>query len=413
MLTKSRLVKQPTQVAFFKLGGTWDMVKINGKLIGSGVLDDEALYHLERSVGFYKKSKHNFPALELALAKKIEKNIIDNGHQTLNLVDHLKWVPHIARYVKGRFISLYSGDSSHLRPSLIAPFVAYLLRFANDNPSVQIIGAQGTDSVDVAILTLLDAYTFDTSLLPFIFTGSNRSYKEWNSDAPKNFSDLMRVAGANLPAGVYWIFASHAYRASDFIKIDPLESRRIENYSTFFSPRLTARYIKKIIEENHIFHPVSGTSASKHHISRKTKMEDLYNALIKVDIIDLGDQRNTDQGVSQILNKNVKAIMVAAHGLGNVNNPIKHACIKAALDGKLIVVVSRSLIGEVNERYTASLLSINEKELMGTGRIVLSGHKMNKNVAKAIVARAVQEKLDQKQTQTLINSYCGSRSLIN
>src|SRR6185369_15366273 len=98
------------------------------------------------------------------------------------------------------------------------------------------------------------------TLLPILVTGSNRPHTDWNSDAPKNFSDTIKLAGAPLPAGAYWIFASHIYRASDMVKIDPLETRRIENYSTFFAPRMTARYTKKAIEENHLFQHASGNA---------------------------------------------------------------------------------------------------------------------------------------------------------
>jgi L-asparaginase/Glu-tRNA(Gln) amidotransferase subunit D len=412
MIIKSLSPKEPRHIAFFKLGGTWDMIKINGKLVGSGTLDDEALYQLENSIGFFKKTKQDMLKLELTLAKKIEEITEVNSSKPIDLAEHLKWVPKIAKRVRGKFIPIFSGDSSHLRPSLIAPFVSHLLKFANTNPSIQITGAQGTDSADISIITLLDAFIFDTNFLPFLFTGSNRSHHEWNSDAPKNFIDLTQVVGANLPAGAYWIFGSHIYRASDFVKIDPLESRRIENYTTFFSPRLTARYTKKVVEENHIFRTHLGNSAPKNHVLQKINTTNLYHAITQVGIVDLGDQRNTHQDFLEILDDRTKAVIIAAHSLGNVNNPIKYACVQAALKGKLIIVVSRSLIGEVNERYAASLLGVNEKDLLGSGKFVLSGHKMNKNVAKAVVTRAILEGFDQRQTQTLINTYCESRALI-
>lgn len=404
--------KELHQVTFFKLGGTWDMVKKNSKLISLGDLDDESLYKLEKSLGYYKKGKKDLSSLELKLAKLVEKSIIKSFAKPLNLVDYLSWLPNIRKYVTGKFIPLYSGDSSHLRPALIAPLVAYILRQTNNDSSTQILGAQGTDTADIALLPLLDAYTFDTNLLPILITGSNKSKREWNSDAPKNFSDLVKLAGANLPAGAYWVFGGFLYRASDLVKIDPLESRKIENYSTFFAPRLTARYTKKVIAENHIFYPISGTAAPNNHISQKITTESLFDALTQVEILDIGNQSNTANDVVQILNKNCKAIIVASHSLGNASNPIRYACTQAALNGKLVLIVSRSLIGEVNERYTTSLLGINGKELMGTGKHIISGHRLNKNVAKAIMTRAIQDDLNQKQAQTLINSYCDSRGLL-
>ncbi len=169
---------------------------------------------------------------------------------------------------------------------------------------------------------------------------------------------------------------------------------------------------KKVIAENPMFHSASGTAATKNHVSRMVTAENFYSALNQVEILDLSNQNNTASEVAQILNKNCKGIVVSAHSLGNASNPIREACIQAALNGKLVAIVSRSLIGEVNERYAACLLGINGKELMGTGKHIISGHKLNKNIAKALLVRAVQENLDQKKTQILINSYCDSRGLL-
>lgn len=402
----------PVEVAFFKVGGTWDMVRKEGKLIGSGGLDDDALQALEEKLSYYKKDRVNFETLEKELTRKIAQSVEEVGKNSLSLVDHLSWVPRISKLVTGTFTSLYSGDSSHLRNSLIAPLVSYLLEFANSNPNIQMIGAQGTDTADSTILPLLDTYIYDTELLPFLFTGSNRSHREWNSDAPKNFSDLIHVVGAHLPTGVYWIFAQHLFRASDFVKIDSHESRRIENYSTFFSPRLTARFTRKVTEENHIFHKEKGVAAPKAHISQKTTPESLYRALSSVDVVDLGSHNNVYEDVSQIMRKDSKAVVISAHSLGNSSNPIRHAAVQAALDGKLVVIVDRTLIGQVSERYAAGLLGVNGKELLRSGKQVSSGHRMNKHVAKAIATRALEEGLTQKDTQELINSYCESRGLM-
>ncbi|MDO8573390.1 MAG: asparaginase domain-containing protein [Candidatus Daviesbacteria bacterium] len=401
------------KVIFFNLGGTWDMVKKNGKLTGSRSFNDEALYQLEESLKYYKNSRKDIDSLELQLVKLIEKSIVKNAQKSTDLGEYLNWVPGIDKYVKGKFISLFEGDSSHLRAALIAPFVAFILGQYKNDPHIQILGSQGTDTADCALLPLLDVYLFDTSFLPILFTGSNRTKSEWNSDAPKNFSDLVKLAGTNLAPGSYWVFAGHLYRASDFIKIDPLESRRIENYSTFFAPRLTTRFTKKFIDENSIFNSESGNLTPIDHISQNITTENLYHALTQVEIVDLGNQNNISSEIEKILNPNHKAIVIAGHSLGNASNPIRYACVQAALQGKLVIIVSRTLIGEVNERYAASILGADSEELMETGKLIISGHKLNKNVAKAIVTRAVQEKLNQKQTQALINSYCKSRGLLS
>ena len=402
--------KHPLEVVFFKLGGTWDMVNAAG-FIGSGVLDDATIASLEDSLD-YKKKKNNYKKLEFFLAKEVEKSIEKTSKEYFDIVKHLPWVPKLEEFITGKFVSLYSGDSSLLRPALSAPLISYMLHFANENPTTPILAAQGTDTADIALIPFLDVYMFDTNLLPILLTGANRSHSEWNSDAPKNFSDMIQLAGANLPTGAYWIFGSHVYRASDFLKIDPLETRRIENYSTFFAPRLTARYARKVIEENHVFHLHPGQEAPKNHISQKTSVESLFQAMEAVETIDLGDQNPIYKDVERIINKDTKAIILAAHSLGNVSGPIKYACIEAVKNGKLVILVSRTLIGYVNERYGSGLLRINANELSGSGKQLISGHKMNKYIARAIVTRAIEEKLNQKETQELINSYCESRGLL-
>ncbi len=390
------------EVIFLKLGGTWDMVSKKG-LIGSGNLDDAELLEIEK----------HFDGDEKNLLQKIAEKIYLYSKETKPLSEQLGWVQNINSLVSGQFISLFSGDSSHLRNVLIAPIIACILKFANLYPEKHIVGALGTDTADIAMLPILDVYTFDTELLPILFTGANRSHHEWNSDAPKNFSDLFHLVHAHLPTGVYWVFASHLYRASDMVKIDPLETRRIENYSTFFSPRLTARHVKKVVGENNVFYTEQGISPDQSHISKKTNTKRLYDAMNEVYTVDLSNQNSVDEEIEKILDSKHKAIIIATHSLGNVSNPIRFACQKAAEDGKLIFIVSRSLIGEVNERYAASLLRANTDYLLSKGKQLISGYKLNKSVARALAIRALDENLSQQQTQELVNIYCQSRGLFS
>jgi hypothetical protein len=43
MAHRTTSANTPLPVIFFKVGGTWDMVKQDGKLVGTGGLDDAAL----------------------------------------------------------------------------------------------------------------------------------------------------------------------------------------------------------------------------------------------------------------------------------------------------------------------------------------------------------------------------------
>lgn len=393
-------------LVFFKIGGTWDMVKENGRLVGTGGLDDGAFAAIEQ-----KYAKLSVKDAEKKLLNDIEHSIAASQTQGTDIAGHLPWVPHIGKYAKGRFYSLFSGDSSHMRASLIAPLVHFLLQWANEHPEVQVLGAQGTDTADLAILPLLDAFLFDTELMPVLLTGANRSQREWNSDAPKNFVDLFQIAGAHLPAGGYWVFGSHLYRASDMLKIDPTESRRIENYTTFFAPRLTSRYTKKVIGENSLFHPSKGSSVSKSHPIASLTTLGLFDAMHQIDVVDLGSLNSVHDDVEKILDPKKKAVIIAAFALGNANNQIKHAAAEAAKQGKLVLAIDKSLLGVVNGRYEAGLIWVNSQELAGSKHRILSGYRMNKATARAILTRAIIENCSQEKAQQLITRYCESRQL--
>ncbi len=383
------------------------MVKKDGKLVGTGGLDDTALAAIEG-----KHLKQGIETAEKELCSEVEASFEASLQQPSDIATHLPWIPHVHTYAEGAFYSLFSGDSSHMRTSLIAPIVSFILRCVREHPATQVIGAQGTDSADVAILPLLDAFLFDTELLPVLFTGANRSHHEWNSDAPKNFSDMLQLTGAHIPAGSYWVFGSHLYRASDMLKLDPTESRRIENFSTFFSPRLTSRHTKKVIGENALFHANKDYSAHPNHPLHNLTTQKLYDALNAIEIVDLGNLNPIQEDVARIADPDKKAVIIAAFALGNANNLIKKAAAGAAKQGKIVIVVDKSLLGVVNERYEAGLLSVNRGELAGSKHLLISGHRMSKATARAVVARALVEGLDQSQAQDLVINYCESRQLL-
>ncbi len=106
MINSGLQTKELQEVAFIKLGGTPGMVKEDGKLIGSGDLDDDQLYKLEESLGYYKKVKKDFTSLEFKLAKLIEKYIVENNREPQNITEYLHWVPSINKYVSGKVFSL-------------------------------------------------------------------------------------------------------------------------------------------------------------------------------------------------------------------------------------------------------------------------------------------------------------------
>jgi len=397
---------------FFKVGGTWDMIIKNQTLYGMGTLDDLMLGTLEEELGFFAEAKRKkIGTLENALSKKIEKIISIEAKQILDISSHMQFVPNVNE-IKGKFISLFSGDSSHLRDSIIAPIVSYLLHFANAIPQAANTGGHGTDTADIAILPLLDAYSFDTNLPAFVFSGANRSHREENSDAPKNFADMFTVVRADLLPGAYWVFADNVFRAADLVKISPLESRAIDNFSTFYSPHLQAKKIDEVLQTAKQRKSTRKyTSVPANHVIGTLTTKALFDAMQKVHIVDLSEQNELERDITAIMDTKYKAVVIAGHAFGNVSNPIKFACMQAALKNKLIIVASRCLVGDVNKRYGASLLTLNNQELRSSGKRLISANKLNKNVARALAIRAINEKLNEYQTGELFYKYAISRHL--
>lgn len=438
--SRERLGK-PTPVVFYKVGGTWDMVEQEGRLIGTGNLDDNDLYRMEKSLGLLDEfNPEKIDKLELELLRQVYPRMKNTASEA-EVGKHLSsWAKSersgetVADYITGPFIPIYSGDSSHLRPALVAPITSILLDQANANPNKPILGAQGTDTADIAVLSLIDALIYDTDLPPVIFTGANRSHREEDSDAPRNFLDLAKLAHIDIRAinhqspieaigkaksGAFWVFHGNVYSASNLLKFDPVETRVVEGQSTFYSPYLRATQVFQF-SGNAPWARLQSFETKwqdckappSHHISQRSTEETIYFALTRVDTVNLGDQRRISDQVQQILDPRSKAVIIEAHGLGNVSNPIRAAAVEATKKGKLVFDVSRSLMGEVNTRYAGSLLDANEKELNDTGRQIISAHKLNKTAVRAIAARAILEGLDQEYTQKLITSYAQARLLI-
>ena len=118
--------------------------------------------------------------------------------------------------------------------------------------------------------------------------------------------------------------------------------------------------------------------------------------------------------MERIFDPAIRAIVVAAHSLGNVDNETRSDLVKAAKMDKLVVDVSRTLIGQTNENYEASLLGANQNpdELHGTGKRIIAAHKLNRTMARALATRALLEGRDQHQTQALFSAYAKSRKMI-
>src|SRR3989344_4096550 len=372
----------PKEVLFLKLGGTWDMVDSKDGLIGKGKLDDQKLQKLEG------KTKNN----ELALLTVLQREMFQTQPVGKDIASHLFWVENIDKLITGQFMPVFSGDSSNYRNSLLAVVMEYIFTKIKENPSRQILAGICTDTTDI-ILPFLDAFTFDKQLPPILVTGANRSHKEKNSDAPKNFYDLATATHLPLLPGAYYIFHHVIYKGGDIVKIDPSEEpTAIEGLTTFFAPHRTQSKIS-------LLQKGANTTRAKSAIGNLVRFtaDNIFWAMNSVVTIDLGDMNTINEEVNRINSKKYKAVIIKSHALGNTPSPIKNAAAKAARSGKLVLNVSRCLIASTSNRYALSLSRASSQ--------IITGNRLNPQIAKALLVRALLENRTQSQTRELVDKY--------
>jgi transcriptional regulator with XRE-family HTH domain len=382
----------PTPVLFLKLGGTWDMQVTEEGLMGEGQLDDKAFAEVEKGNGFDEMKTMQALNTAFHAAKPMHESI--GGH--------MPWAPGIDSLIRGDFLPLFSGDSSHYRPALIAPALSFVMERMRREPHVQILAGMGTDTVDI-ILPYIDALLFDREgTLPVLFSGANRMSREVNSDAPQNFRDLALATHLPLLPGGYYIFNHAIYRGGDFVKIDPDDNpSTVEGQITFFAPQRTYTRIGFL---------GGGTVRREAHTGGMPDVpmyphQDIYDAINATATVNLGDTNDIDVEVAKIRDPRYRAVVVVSHALGNAPYPIRRAVIDVAKAGKLVLNVSRTLSGNTNSRYYISLSSINERELKGATAMVLDGGRLSNRTGKALLTRALLDGLDQKRTADLIRRY--------
>ncbi len=371
----------PKEVLFLKLGGTWDMVESKDGLVGKGKLDDQRLQKIEQETNN-----------EFTLLTKLQKEIYQTTPVEKNIASHLFWAPDIGKLITGQFLPVFSGDSSNYRNSLLAVVIEYIFQKFQENPGRQILAGMGTDATDV-LLPLLDAFLFDKQLPPLLVTGANRSHKETNSDAPLNFYDLATSTHLPLLPGAYYIFHHVIYKGGDIVKIDPSEEpTAVEGLTTFFAPHRTQSKIGFLQTGDYI----PKTKNSIGNLSKFTAQK-IFAATNAIATIDLGDMNAIESEIAKINSSKHLAIIIKSHALGNVPSPIKAAASKAARSGRLVLNVSRCLIGSTSDRYALSLSRASSQ--------IINGKKLNSQIGRGLLLRSLLEKRDQKQTQDLINQY--------
>lgn len=382
---------EPKEVSFIKLGGTWDMIETDQGLVGSGKLDDKQLQKIEKELEYDERQ----------LFLRLREDFFSTQPLTQKIPQHLVWSPEIGNYINGNFYPVFSGDSSNYRPSLFSAAINYLFKHLVENPGLQLLVGLGTDTTDI-LLPLLDVFLFDKKVSPILVTGANRSHREKNSDAPQNIYDTAYATHLNLLPGAYYVFHGSVYRGGDIVKIDPSEEpKSVEGQTTFFAPHRTQTKVGYFSPQK-VDNGFDFKNIDSLKMYSSKQLFDKFNAVVSVD---LGDNNPIDHEVSKILSEKNEAVIIKSHALGNVPSPIRKAAIEAVKRGKLIINVSRCLIGQINDRYYVSLSSANKRELKNDNNMIINGGKLNQKTAKALMIRALLEKRDQKRTKQLVDKY--------
>lgn len=418
----ARHIYSPIPVRFYKLGGTWDMIERGGKRVGSGNLDDDALKKMQQAAGLFDaKSRETRICANRALALAIYERFQATHPLETSVEEHFSsWCcdpksgAEFGDFAFGHFIPLFSGDSSHLKIPIVASMISAILSCAIADPAKPMLGGQGTDTADIAVLALYDAFVFDTQLPPLLLTGANHPHSQPGSDAPGNFLDLAKVSHIALESGGYWVFHGNLYRAADLVKIDPEATRRIEGQSTFYAPHQNVDSIRTLLEYGQPANRGTWRKPPNDHPTHQVHFERLYDAFEGVYTFDLGNQNAGWMEMERIFDPSIKAVVVASHSLGNTDNETREDLIEAAKMGKLVIDVSRTLAGTTSQSYESSLLgaNTNQEELGGTDKQIIAANKLNKTLARALAVRAILEGLNQQQTQILFDNYSASRRMI-
>lgn len=365
---------------FLKLGGTWDMVTGEAGLQGAGQLDDEQFAALER------KGKSERELLDELVT------LFAAQEATREVGAYFRWAKKVRRFIKGPFIPLFSGDSSHYRSSLIAAALAYIFKQLKRAPRIPLLIGMGTDTADL-FLPLLDAFLFDSNVQPVLVTGANRSHHESDSDAPQNFNDLALAAHLPLAPGAYYIFDGLIYRSGDLVKVDPREApHALEGMTTFFAPHRTHL---KLANLERSFQPAA-TSRYEGEQVQAWSATAIFQNLEKILTINAGHLNSVEFETEMILDPRWKAVIVQSHALGNLNNPLKEALITAVKQGKIVVNVSRCLVPEISNRYVASTSTVDG---------IIDGSTVSANLARGLVLRALLENQTTINVQALFDHY--------
>lgn len=433
-MLEGRLEKpKPTHAEMIGGGGTWAMrIGEHGSRRGEGKLGDEELRRLQQDKGLFtidfsdpKRARALVSELNRGLAAEIytsfQQSLAQPSPSIKEQIGH--WCTTrsgeaMSDYVEGDVRTLYSGDSSQLRPYLTAPIVMTVLEQIAKNPDTPRVLGMGTDTADLVTPTL-DAFLFDADAAPIFVTGANHPHEADDSDAPENFVAAGKLAGKQIPSGAHYVFGrgENLFSGIDMVKVDPSEDRKggIEGQSTFYAPQGTNHKVNTVLK----FAPnrPTGSDATRSirstHVLQRIDFEKLYDAMSGTLVVDLGDQNPGEVIMDQIFDPSIKTVIVAGHSLGNADNEIRHYLVQAALMGKTVIVVSRTLIGKTDATYDAALLKENEPggKLHNSGHEFVEGSGLNPAAARAIATRGIVENLEPQELQELIQRWRSAREI--
>lgn len=395
------LEKYQRQAQFIGMGGTWGMEISDGVLSGTGQLGDAEISRLEN---LYEGDEKGF-------AEAVNSVLLDvNPHMT-TIGEQFRWADLThwdAAEVTFSILSVYQGDSSHLRNALAAPLICRQAEIQIENPGARKLTMMGTDAAHI-YTGLIDPFYFDSKSAPIINSGADKSRSEDNSDAPEQVQSLFETLNHSVDSGVHWSWLGHLYSGGDLIKWNPTEVGMAINGSvpTFLAPHGTNKEINTLPPFQVLDYEIP-----RGHILRSLDWESVLTAMNQVVVVDLSYANDVKDEARRILSDKYSAVIVLGLGLGNINNPTRKVVAEAAKLGKNVFISSSVPAPSVETRYAVAGLSINNEELANSNTMILNPGRVGVYAIRGLAARSVLEGRSQKETQELIDIYAGERDLL-
>lgn len=236
---------------------------------------------------------------------------------------------------------------------------------------------QGTDTMAESAIAM--NYMIQNMGKPIVFTGSQKSIYEENSDAPKNIQDSVRVASKNLGESVI-VFGGNIIRGSRAIK------EHSEELDAFFSPKIPL--LGKVTDEK---------VSLKECIPRSINIRPNYFTHFKKNVFYYKQISGADTNILEkvVQDIDISGIVIGGYGTGNINSKYLKALEQAYQKGKPVAITTACRMGSVDKIYSTGSEALKrgafltgdltaeaatQKMMYSLGRIKSNGHKREERI---------------------------------